>query len=172
MLVQDSLHTLIQLLTEQIQTTKTQLRQQIDQDPELKRQKKLLISIKGIGELTAIRFLAELGDLRQFESAKQLAAFLGLTPSWKTSGSSVHSKSRLSKQGPAGIRQFLFMPAIVAKNHNPIIHAFCDRLALARKCDMSIIGAAMHKLVHLMFGVIHSGLPFDPNYLHVSQVPS
>jgi transposase len=64
------------------------------------------------------------------------------------------------------------MPAIVAKKHNPIIHAFCERLVLARKCDMSIIGAAMHKLAQLMFGVIHSGIPFDPDYLKNLQVPS
>jgi transposase len=170
--VQNSLHQLISQLKEQIQTFKTELRQLINQDSELCRQKKLLISINGVGELTAIRFLAELGDLRQFENAKQLAAYLGLTPAWKTSGSSVHSKPHLSKQGPAEVRQILYMPAIVAKKHNPIVHTFCDRLALARKCDMSIIGAAMHKLVHLMFGVVHSGLPFDPDFLKNQQVTS
>jgi transposase len=170
--VQTSLEQVIKLLKEQIQSTKLELRRLINQDPELKRQKNLLISIKGIGELTAIRFLAELGDLRHFDSAKQLAGYLGLTPTWKTSGTSVHTKPHLSKQGPAEVRQFLFMPAIVAKKHNPIIHAFCDRLASAHKCDMSLIGAAMHKLVHLMYGVVHSGLPFDPNYLQIQHLPS
>jgi transposase len=170
--VQDSLRQVIAQLTQQIQLIKAELHNQIQQDPELCRQKKLLMSIPGVGELTATRFLAELGDLRQFESAKQLAAYVGLTPTWKTSGSSVQTKPRLSKRGPAEVRQLLFMPAIVAKKHNPIIHAFCDRLAFARKCDMSIIGAAMHKLVHLMFGVVHSGLSFDPNYLRNLQVPS
>lgn len=168
--VQTSLTQVIEQLQAQIQTIKTQLRQQLNQDPELCRQKKLLMSIKGVGELTAIRFLAELGDLRQFESAKQLAAYLGLTPTWKTSGTSVQSKPRLSKCGPAEVRQFLYMPAIVARHHNPLIRAFADRLALARKCDMSIIGAAMHKLVQLMFGVVHSGTPFDPDYLKKQQV--
>jgi len=170
--IKASLQQTIQMFTEEIQSIKTQLQKQINQDAELKRQKILLMSIKGIGELTATRFLAELGDLRQFESAKQLAGFLGVTPSWKSSGTSVRSKPRMSKQGPAEVRQFLFMPAIVAKKFNPIIHAFCDRLALARKCDMSIIGAAMHKLVHLMFGVVHSGKPFDPNYLKFLPVTS
>lgn len=170
--IQDSLQAVIQTLKEQIETIKKQLRQQIGQDEELTRQKKLLMSIKGVGELTAIRFLAELGDLRQFADAKQLAGFLGLTPSWKSSGSSVHTKPRMSKQGSAQVRKLLYMPAIVAKKHNPIVHAFCDRLAAARKCDMSIIGAAMHKLAHLMFGVVHSGLPFDPNYLALPLVPS
>ena len=168
----ESLQRSIQQFQEEIERIKAALRTQVNQDDELKRQKKLLMSIKGVGELTAMRFLAELGDLRQFEDAKQLAAYLGLTPAWKKSGTSVHSKPRLSKKGPAQVRQFLFMPAIVAKKHNPIVHAFCDRLATARKCDMSIIGAAMHKLVHLMFGVVHSGKPFDPNFLQVVPIPS
>lgn len=170
--VHHSLHQSIALLTQQIQEIKAELRAQIRQDAELSRQMKLLVSIQGVGELTALRFLAELGDLRQFENAKQLAAFLGLTPSWKTSGTSVHTQPHLSKQGRAEVRQCLFMPAIVARKHNPIIRAFCDRLASARKCDMVIIAAAMHKLAHLMFGVVHSGLPFDPHYLNKPLLPS
>jgi len=163
--VRDSVEKVLELLKAQIQSLRTQLRQQLDQDAELKRQKELLMSIKGVGELTAVRILAELGDLRQFESAKQLAGFLGLTPAWKSSGTSVHTKPRMSKQGPAQVRHILYMPAIVARKHNPIIHAFCDRLSLARKCEMAVIGAAMHKLIHLMYGVVHSGKPFDPQYL-------
>lgn len=155
----------IAFLKEKIETLKKELFRLLEQDPELKRQKQLLISIKGIGELTAVRFLAELGDLREFADARQLAAFLGLTPESKTSGSSVRTKPRMSKKGNSAVRKFLFMPAVSAKNTNPLVQEFCARLALARKCDMSIIGAVMHKLAHLMFGVIHSGKPFDPAYL-------
>lgn len=161
-----SLQAVIALLTQQIAEIKQSLFQLLDQDPELKRQKRLLMSIKGVGRLTAVRFLAELGDLRAFADARQLAAFIGLTPESKTFGSSVRTKPRLSKRGNAAIRKMLYMPAVCAKNRNPIVRQFCDRLALSRKCDMSLIGAAMHKLAHLMFGVVHSGLPFDPLYLN------
>lgn len=154
----------------QIEALKIELRTCLHEDLELKRQKQLLMSIKGIGELTAVRFLSELGDLREFADARQLAAFLGLTPEFKTSGSSVHTKPRLSKKGNAAVRKLLYMPAVSAKNTNPIVRAFCTRLALSRKCDMSLIGAAMHKLVHLMFGVVHTGLPFDPDFLKIPQV--
>ena len=167
-----SLQSVIDLLTEQLAEIKQTLFQLLDQDGELKRQKQLLMSIPGIGQLTAVRFLSELGDLREFADARQLAAFLGLTPESKTSGSSVRSKPRLSKRGNAAVRKMLYMPAVSAKNANPIVRAFCDRLALARKCDMSLIGAAMHKLTHLMFGVVHSGLPFDPVYLKKTALPS
>lgn len=168
--IRQSLEKVIVCLTEELQAAKKTLHQLLDQDPELKRQKELLMSIKGVGELTAVRFLAELGDLREFADARQLAAFLGLTPEFKTSGKSVRTKPRLSKRGNAAVRKILYMPAVSAKNTNPIVRAFCARLALSRKCDMSLIGAAMHKLAHLMFGVVHSGVPFDPNYLNKAQV--
>lgn len=160
----------IAFLTAQLEALKKELARLLDEDPELKRQKQLLMSIKGIGQLTAVRFLAELGDLRDFANARQLAAFLGLTPECKTSGKSVHTKPRMSKRGNAAVRKMLFMPAVSAKNSNPIVKTFCARLALSRKCDMSLVGAAMHKLAHLMYGVVHSGKPFDPNFLLLPQV--
>lgn len=168
--IASSLQSVIDLLTQLIQETKHTLFQLLDQDEELKRQKKLLMSIKGIGQLTAVRFLAELGDLHEFTDARQLAAFLGLTPEFKKSGKSVSTKPRLSKRGNSAVRKMLYMPAVSAKNTNKIVEAFCNRLALSRKCDMSLIGAAMHKLVHLMFGVVHTGLPFDPNYCNLYSI--
>lgn len=168
--IRASLEAVIALLSAELKAAKQALSRLLDQDPELKRQKQLLMSIKGIGELTAVRFLAELGDLREFANARQLAAFLGLTPEFKTSGKSVHTKPRLSKRGNAAVRKMLYMPAVSAKNTNPIVRSFCERLALARKCDMSLIGAAMHKLAHLMFGVVHSGVPFDTDYLKHPEI--
>lgn len=162
--VRTSLQTVLKTLQTEIQSVTQQLMALIGQDPELARQKMLLVSIPGVGALTAVRFLAELGDLRDFTSAKQLAAFLGLTPESKSSGSSVQTKPRLSKKGNAGVRQFLYMPAVVAKRFNPVIRALCARLATRQKCNLSILGAAMHKLVHLMFGVVHSGQPFDAQF--------
>jgi hypothetical protein len=60
------------------------------------------------------------------------------------------------------------MPAIVAKQHNPIIKAFCKRLCDRGKSPMAIIGAAMRKLLHLAYGVLKSGKTFDPRYAVVA----
>jgi transposase len=62
-------------------------------------------------------------------------------------------------------RQALYMPAIVARRYNPFIQVFCDRLLANGKSKMSMIGAAMHKLLRQVFGVLKSQLPFDPNFL-------
>jgi len=87
-----------------------------------------LQTIPGVSKTTAIAVLLEIPNHSSFENARQLAAFAGLTPKQKTSGSSVRGKSRLSKIGSRTLRKALYFPAIVAKKYNPIIKTFCDNL--------------------------------------------
>lgn len=63
------------------------------------------------------------------------------------------------------MRKALYMPAISAKHHNPIVRTFCQRLLLSGLKPKEVIGAAMRKLLHLVFGILKSGKPFDPNFL-------
>lgn len=152
-------------LSRRIQALHKAIQQAILETPELKRKLELLVSITGIGKLTAARLLAEIGDFSCFKNAPQLAAYAGLNPKGFRSGSSVHKKTRISKEGRALLRHILYMPAIVARNHNPIICAFCDRLAQRNLPKMAVIVAAMRKLLHLVFGVLKHEQPFDPNFL-------
>ena len=73
--------------------------------------------------------------------------------------------SRLSKAGPAKVRATLYMAAVVAKRYNPHIKALCERLTARGKPTMSVLGAAMRKLVHLCFGVLKTRQPYQANYL-------
>ena len=135
----------------------------IDQHPDLKKDRALLQSIPGVGSKVSTIMLASLRQ-SQFTCAEQSAAYLGLVPIQRQSGSSVKGRSRLSKNGPARVRAKLYMAAIAAKTHNPHIRDLAQRMALRGKCNMSIIGAAMRKLVHLCFGVLKNQLPYQPNY--------
>ena len=76
----------------------------------------------------------------------------------------MHKKSRISKEGRAYLRYILYMPAIVARKHNPIILEFCNRLADRRLAEIAIVVAAMRKLLHIVFGVLKNNIPFDPDY--------
>ena len=149
-------------LEAQIAQIKREIDDHFKQHPDLKRQRDLLTSIKGIGALTAGRLLAELRDFRAFHNARQVAAFVGVTPRQHQSGSSIHRPSRMSKQGNAALRAALYMPAVSAKTHNPCVRALAERLKASGHSNMSILVAAMHKLLHLAFGVLKSGQPFDP----------
>lgn len=149
----------------QMAETRKAIQTLIDQSPELKHAQDLLVTIPGIGRLTAARLLGEVRSLLEFESARQLAAYAGLTPRVFLSGTSVHKKSRLAKTGNAHLRQALYMPAIVAKRWNPIIRSFCERLLLSGHQPMEVVCAAMRKLLHLAYGVLKSDAPFNPDYL-------
>jgi len=159
------LKTHIAFLEEQIEQVQRAIQSHINQCPELKQQQELLISIPGVGKLTAAKLLGEINHITQFEDARQLAAYAGLTPKNFFSGSSVRKKSILTKTGNANLRKLLYMPAISAKRWNPIIKAFCERLLASGHSPMQVIAAAMRKLLHLAYGILKSGRPFDPNYL-------
>jgi transposase len=151
----------IAFLEGQIGKTQQAIKNHIDTTPTLKSQSDLLTSIPGIGTTTAAALLSEIGDVSQFASARQLAAFAGLDPRVRQSGSSVRGRACLSKAGSPRLRSALYFPALAALRFNPAIAALRARLLAAGKVKMLIVGAAMRKLLQIAFGVLKSGKPFD-----------
>jgi transposase len=159
-------------LSQQTEQLEQQIETLIDSHTDLKWQRDLLISIIGISHTTAAKFLAEIPDIHLFESAAQLAAYAGVTPRQKSSGTSLHSKGHFSKTGNIHLRTAFYMPAISAMRWNPIAKLLADRLQDRGKEPKVIIGAVMRKLIHLAYGVLKTGKPFDPNYLQNVQIAS
>ena len=159
-----SIRSHLEHLREQLRQLDKAIDEHIDKNPDLRDKHALLLTIPGVGDRLADRFTALLGDAR-FHSAEQLAAYLGVIPVTWESGTSVRAPTRLSKAGPAHIRGMLFMPAVVAKRHNPHVKALYERLLARGKTKMAAIGAAMRKLVHLCFGVIRSGKPYASDWV-------
>lgn len=162
----------IKYLEDRITETKEAMQNLINTNTKLKQKRELLVSIPGIGELTAAKILGEIQDIHQFKSARQLAAYAGVTPRQFVSGTSVHKKSRISKTGNTNIRKILYMSAISAKHCNQIVAPFCARLLQKGLTPLQAVCAAMHKLLHLIFGILKSGKPFDPNYLQNQAIVS
>ena len=133
--------------------------------PVLAEGTRLLLSIPGIGETSAWTIVAELGDRVNNCTPRQLAAFAGLTPQPWQSGSSVNGKPRLSKKGNGRLRSVFFYPAMTAMRCNPIVKSFAQRLSDNGKSKMSVLGAAMHKLLKIAVAILKSGKPFDPNIM-------
>lgn len=163
-LVTASLQRVIDQLSAEIQQVEQQIQAHIDDHPDLKQKQELLASIPGIGTQTATHLLAEMPDLADYPSAKQAAADAGLTPSERSSGTSVREKPRLSKIGNPRVRKILYFPALAAIRYNPIIKAQRNRLLAQGKPKMVAVGAAMRKLLHLAYGVLKHNQPFDPAY--------
>lgn len=157
-----SIETLVATLEQELKTTREKIQERIDHDPDLRQRNDLLRSIPGVGAATSAHLLVLFSDHRGFENAKQAVAFVGLAPNPHQSGEA--EQTRLCKVGDALLRKVLYFPAVVACQHNPVLRAFCERLKAHGKNGKAICCAAMRKLLHIAFGVLKSGKPFDPSF--------
>jgi transposase len=133
----------------------------IKKHKKLKDNKVLLESIPGVGKVVSRQMLMVL-ESHQFASASQCAAYLGLVPVQKESGSSLKARPQLAKNGNPRIRAKLYMATVTATRHNPDIKAQYERLTGKGKSKMSALGAAMRKLVQICYGVIKHQQPYQP----------
>lgn len=152
-------------LDERITELQRGINDHIDGHPELKQDAGLIASIPGIGEATVAKVLAYAGDLRRFASAKALAAFIGICPRQRQSGSSVKGRTRIARTGHAALRKALYMPGRVALRHHPTLKVFGTRMQENGLAPKAVVGAAMRKLAHLIYGVVKSGKPFEANFV-------
>jgi transposase len=139
----------------------------IQSDAQLRQNQYLMCSIKGVSTKTSQRLLPLVHGGR-FDSARQLAAFLGLTPCHASSGTSLHKPGQLSGRGDAVLRAKLYMPALSAKQHNPQLSAFYSALLARGKTPKQATTAVMRKLVHLCYGVVKNQTPYQDNYAALS----
>lgn len=160
--VTDHIQRHIDFLNTEIKEVEQLIADHIKQHKDLEDKNKLLASIPGIGDKTVAIVLAFL-SIENFNSAKQITAFLGLNPKPRQSGSSVRGVSRISKTGDADLRKAFYMPAVVSLRFNPIVKDFAERLSSSGKAKMVIVVAAMRKLLHIIYGVLKNNISFNAN---------
>ena len=153
-------------LTEEIEKLQSEIDDHIDQNPTMKKDAELIKSIPGMGSISTAKFMAYVGDAKRFKNAKALAAFAGVTPRNRKSGSSIRGRTMISRIGNAQLRTALYMPGLVARRHNPVLKVFADALLDRGMNKKAIIGAVTRKLVHIIYGVLKSGVPFDANIVN------
>jgi transposase len=167
--VADSVRQIIGDLDEAIEQVKAQIASTIDDDPDLKRRATLLESIPGLGDKTIPQLLAYIGRPERFKTVKALIAYASLSPVIRQSGTSLNSRGRTHPMGHQQLKRALYYPAMVAGRYNPLVAAFWNRLKAQHKPGKVIVVACMHKLLAIVYGVLRSDKPFDPNYLR--QIP-
>ena len=158
--VLDSLERTIDRLTREIESVREAINRQLEHHSGWSRQMQLLTSIPGVGRRTASLLLSEMPPVERCASAKSWVAYCGLAPETRHSGKSWYS--RLSRTGTARMRAGLYLPAISALRWNPAVRELGQRLKEREKQGRVRIVACMHKLLRICFGVLKSGLPFDP----------
>jgi transposase len=156
-----SINTLIIELKKEQDRIKKLIDQHIDQNPQMKTDRKYLESIPGVGPVISKLMIAMIRS-RNFSTATQCSAYVGLNPVHHESGTSIKGRSHISKMGDSKIRAKLYMAAVVAIQHNPDIKHQYERLLQHGKSKMSAICAAMRKLVQICFGVLKHQTNYQP----------
>lgn len=129
--------------------------------PALQRAHAHLTSVRGIATPSAIQLLGELLVLPADLTVRQWVAHCGLDVRLVQSGTSVHKAPRISKQGNAHVRRALYMPALVAVQHEPHVRAFYEQLLTKGKSKLQALVAVMRKLLHAIFGMLKTHTDFD-----------
>ena len=162
--VKESLMGHLGYLNSGLQQIEKDIEDHIESDERLKSDIELLRSIPGIGTVNAVKFVCEIGDVKAFSSVKRLVSIIGIAPTEHTSGTSVHGRTRISRQGKTRVRNGLYMAALVASHANPIIKNFYDKLLKKGKCKKVALVACIRKLVHIIWGILKSRKTFDASY--------
>jgi transposase len=143
----------LRALERRLSTLTREAQRLIDGASPLRRAYQHLTSIPGIAQTSAIHLLGELALLPPDLTVRQWVASAGLDVRVVQSGSSVHTRPRLSKVGNARIRAALYLPALTALQHEPHVRAFHQQLVARGKAPQQAVGAVMRKLLHAIYGM-------------------
>lgn len=144
----------ISFLEEELALIESLLKEQFNDDPELKDKISRLNDIKGVGEVTAMNILSHLPELGTL-SSKEVSALAGVAPFNKDSGQS-KGKREISG-GRAQVRSALYMAVLTARRFNPALKKFYDRLIAKGKLKKVAMVACMRKLIIIMNAMIRNG---------------
>ena len=158
-------------LKRDLERIERELRARLEQSPELKADVELLDTIYGVGWLTAVTVLAELGDLRRFERARQLSAFAGLSLSNHVSGTSVRTRTHFSKTGSSRVRRILYLASLAAVKGDNDYASTYHRLQEEGKPQKVALGAVMRKILLTMRAMLVHGQCYQPHYRKSQALP-
>ena len=151
----------VAFLEKRIRHLRRQALRRIEREPELLRRWQHLQTIPGVGEASGLAILGELAVLPATLDERQWVAHSGLDPKQHRSGSSVEQKTRISKAGNRYLRAALYMPALVALQHDPWLAGFYQRLVARGKAKLQALVAVMRKLLHAAWGMFHHDQSYD-----------
>jgi transposase len=160
--VRRSLKRQIAALTREIDRLERQALKLVQAEAELAWRYRLLLSIKGVAQRSALQLLGELGVLPLSMSKQHWVALAGLDPKPQESGQSQAKPRHISRQGHSTLRRALYMPALCAANCRGPARAFKQDLQARGKRPLQILVALMRKLLCAIWGLFETHSPFDP----------
>jgi transposase len=124
-------------------------------------------SINGVGFLSAVTLMCEIGDFAAFSKPKQLFAYFGVDPSVSESGKFKGTENKMSKRGTRIGRRVLYAVALasirVKRNGvaiNPVLHEYYQKKKESKPKKVAL-GAVMHKVSNIIFAVLRDSKPYE-----------
>ena len=161
--IKHSITAVVRIIEKNIEKIDKQIKDHINNQPQLRQRAEYLKSIPGIGDTTAHLLVTELPELGFF-NRRQIAALVGVAPINRDSG--MFRGKRMTGGGRRHIRSRLFMPTLVAVHHNPILKRHYRRLIEKEgKCKMVALVASMRKLLCIMNSMLKNNQYWQPNLI-------
>jgi transposase len=156
-------------IQKQIAALTNEIKELLKSDHDWQASAKRLLTIKGIGIISAAWILVATHNFARCDNPEQAASFAGLAPHAQDSGSSVRGRRSVGSGGHAALRKTLYMAAGSACRFNPPIQRFYDRLVKQGKIKKVARCAATRKLLHIAWAVVVKEQDFDPNYQPIRE---
>jgi transposase len=147
-----------------LRTTLVQLEAEISKitkaDKKVSAQLNLLLSIPGVGLVTALSLICCTYEFTICKTANQLACYAGIAPFEHTSGSSVRGKSRVSHIANKKLKALLHLGALSQIKTAGAFRGYYERKVAEGKNKMLVINAVRNKIIHRVAAVINRGTPY------------
>jgi transposase len=156
----------------QVFETTRMIRQYCRQQPELKESVELLLSIPGLGQITATHLVARIGDWRKMRNVRELAAFVGLVASEFSTGEHVR-RGPITRMGDERLRSKLLQVAWVSLRKDPELKEFFHRIRSRNPQDRAsrtAIIAVARKLTTRIYAVLTKRRPYQIRLPHPARV--
>lgn len=163
--LQSSVQKILSLLETELKACEQAMMDRISQDPVLKQTYEILISMPGVGRVSALTILGGLGEIGCL-TKKEVAALVGVAPLTKESGLK-RGRGHIM-YGRANVRKVLYMSALVACQHNQPMKEFYRRLTEKGKAKKVAIIAVLRKMIVTLNAMVKTGTAWNPQ--HRSQM--
>lgn len=160
----------IQFLNKQEKEIKIDITEIINKNPDIDKVIKRLMTIPGIGELTAVIVLAETNGFELIRNKAQLASYAGLDVREKQSGTSIKGKPRISKKGNRNLRKSVHLPSLSAVKWDDNFRELYARLVSKHGIKMKALVAVQRKLLELIYVIFKNETVYDKNFIQKNSV--
>lgn len=148
-------------LSSEIKRLQAHIVRTVKAHPALAERFRILLTVPGIGRVTALITLSEIGDKIHHLDRDELVAYAGLAPRIFESGTSIRKSNGTSNAGNHRVKRAFYLPAVAAIRFSPYWKAYFNRFVARGKSKKVALGAIMRKLFIVACGVLKTGTAYD-----------